>query len=63
VEFQKAKNLFFNLEINLYTLCEMDFKCNEIKDSVKTIVKSIYKNNVIQNKYFEFSNSKKEDHQ
>jgi hypothetical protein len=59
----KGKKSFFNLEINLYTLSEMDFKSNEIKDSVKTIVKSIYKNNVIQNKYFEFSNSKKEDHQ
>ena len=59
----KGKKSFFNLEINLYTLSEMDFKCNEIKDSVKTIVKSIYKNNVIQNKYFEFSNSKKEDPQ
>jgi len=59
----KGKKSFFNLEINLYTLSEMDFKSNEIKDSVKTIVKSIYKNNVIQNKYFEFSNSKKEDPQ
>ena len=59
----KGKKSFFNLEINLYTLCDMDFKCNEIKDSVKTIVKSIYKNNVIQNKYFEFSNSKKDDTQ
>jgi hypothetical protein len=57
----KGKKSFFNLEINLYTLSEMDFKSTEIKDSVKTIVKSIYKNNVIQNKYFEFSNSKKED--
>ena len=56
----KGKKSFFNLEINLYTLSEMDFKSTEIKDSVKTIVKSIYKNNVIQNKYFEFSNSKKE---
>jgi hypothetical protein len=56
----KGKKSFFNLEINLYTLSEMDFKSIEIKDSVKTIVKSIYKNNVIQNKYFEFSNSKKE---
>lgn len=56
----KGKKSFFNLEINLYTLCEMDFKCNEIKDSVKNIVKSIYKNNVTQNKYFEFSNSKKD---
>jgi hypothetical protein len=59
----KGKKSFFNLEINLYTLSEMDFKSTEIKDSVKTIVKSIYKNNVIQNKYFEFSNSKKEDPQ
>ena len=59
----KGKKSFFNLEINLYTLSEMDFKCVEIKDSVKDIVKSIYKNNVIQNKYFEFSNSKKEDPQ
>jgi hypothetical protein len=59
----KGKKSFFNLEINLYTLCEMDFKCGEIKDSVKSIVKSIYKNNVIQNKYFEFSNSKKEETQ
>lgn len=56
----KGKKSFFNLEINLYTLCEMDFKCIEIKESVKTIIKSIYRNNVIQNKYFEFSNSKKE---
>jgi hypothetical protein len=57
----RGKKSFFNLEINLYTLCELDFKCNEIKDSVKTIVNSIYKNNVIQNKYFEFSNSKKDN--
>lgn len=55
-----GKKSFFNLEINLYTQNEMDFKCEEIKDSVKFIVKSIYKNNVIQNKYFDFSNSKKE---
>ena len=56
----KGKKSFFNLEINLYTLKEMDFKCNEIKESIKSIVKSIYKNNVSQNKYFEFSISKKE---
>ena len=55
-----GKKSFFNLEINLYTQCEMDFKCSEIKDSVKSIVKTIYRNNIIQNKYFEFSNSKKE---
>lgn len=54
-----GKKSFFNLEINLYTICDMDFKCNEIKDSIKTIVHDIYKNNITQNKYFDFSNSKK----
>jgi hypothetical protein len=38
----------------------MDFKCDEIKESIKNIVKSIYKNNVIKNKYFDFSISKKD---
>ena len=38
----------------------MDFKCSEIKESVKTIIKNIVKENVIQNKYFEFSPSKNE---
>lgn len=54
-----GKKSFFNLEINLYTVCDMDFKCNEIKDSVKTIVREIYRNNIFHNKYFEFSSSKK----
>lgn len=54
-----GKKSFFNLEINLYTNCEMDFKCNEIKNSVKTIIRDIYRNNILENKYFEFSNSKK----
>ena len=47
-----------NLEVNLYTNNEMDFKSQEIKDSVKTIIKNIVKENVIQNKYFDFSPSK-----
>jgi hypothetical protein len=53
-----GKKSFLNLEVNLYTNSEMDFKCLEIKDSVKTIIKNIVKENVIQNKYFEFSPSK-----
>jgi len=57
----KGKKSFFNLEINLYTLRDMDFKSDEIKESIKNIVKSIYKNNVAQNKYFDFSISKKEE--
>jgi hypothetical protein len=41
-----GKKSFFNLEINLYTNSEMDFKSVEIKDSIKTIVKSIFRNNI-----------------
>jgi hypothetical protein len=58
-----GKKSFFNLEINLYTNSEMDFKSVEIKDSIKTIVKYIFRNNIQQNKYFEFSTSKKTDDQ
>ena len=58
-----GKKSFFNLESNLYTNSEMDFKSVEIKDSIKTIVKSIFRNNIQQNKYFEFSTSKKTDDQ
>ncbi len=53
-----GKKSFLNLEVNLYTNQEMDFKSPEVKDSVKKIIKNIFKENVIQNKYFEFSPSK-----
>ena len=53
-----GKKSFFNLEINLYTTSEMDFKSLEIKDSIKKIVKSVFKNNINQNTYFDFSISK-----
>jgi hypothetical protein len=55
-----GKKSFFNLEINLYTTNEMDFKSSEIKDSVKNIVQSVFNNNITTNKYFEFSTTKKE---
>ena len=55
-----GKKSFFNLEINLYTTSELDFKSIEIKDSIKIIVKSVFRNNILQNKYFDFSTSKKE---
>jgi hypothetical protein len=55
-----GKKSFFNLEINLYTTNELDFKSIEIKDSVKNIVQSIYDNNITTNKYFEFSTTTKE---
>jgi hypothetical protein len=54
-----GKKSFFNLEINLYTTSEIDFKSLEIKDSIKQIVKSVFRNNIHQNKYFDFSISKK----
>jgi len=53
-----GKKSFLNLEVNLYPNQEMDFKSPEVKDSVKKIIKNIFKENVIQNKYFEFSPSK-----
>jgi hypothetical protein len=55
-----GKKSFFNLEVNLFTTSELDFKSNEIKDSVKQIVKNIFRNNIKENKHFEFSISKKE---
>ena len=54
-----GKKSFFNLEVNLYTIIEIDFKSQEIKDSIKKIVNDIFKDNIIDNKYFEFSTSKK----
>lgn len=54
-----GKKSFFNLEINLYTLSELDFKSVEIKDSIRVIVNSVFKNNISQNKHFNFSTSKK----
>jgi len=54
-----GKKSFFNLEINLYTNDELDFKSFETKESIKKIVKSIYQNNIDKNKYFEFHYTKK----
>jgi hypothetical protein len=54
-----GKKSFFNLEINLYLDKELDFKSNEIKDSVKRIVRSIQKTNILGNQYFDFSLTKK----
>lgn len=54
-----GKKSFFNLEINLYLEKELDFKSNEIKESVKKIVRNIQKTNIVNNDYFEFSLTKK----
>jgi len=54
-----GKKSFFNLEVNLYTNKEIDFKSQDIKESVRKIVNHIFYFNVENNKYFEFSTSKK----
>lgn len=54
-----GKKSFFNLEVNLFTKSSHDFKSKELKDSIKSIVKSIYKNNIVENNYFTFTISKK----
>jgi hypothetical protein len=54
-----GKKSFFNLEVNLFVNCETDFKSIEVKDSVKKIVKNIFKENIVDNQYFVFSTSKR----
>jgi hypothetical protein len=36
----------------------MDFKSSELKESIRKIIKNIVRDNVIHNKYFDFSLSK-----
>ncbi len=55
---QVGKKSFMNLEINLFTKNELDFKSMIVKDSVKKIIKEIYKNCIIRNTKFLFSSSK-----
>ena len=55
---QVGKKSFMNLEITLFTKNELDFKSTIVKDSVKKLIKEIYKNCVIQNTKFLFSSSK-----
>lgn len=54
-----GKKSFFNLEVNLFTNEELDFKSDKLKLEIKKIIKSIYQNNIEKNNYFEFSKSKK----
>lgn len=55
---QLEKKSFLNLEINLFTKEELDFKGNRLKESVKKILREVYKDCVIKNDYFVFSHSK-----
>jgi hypothetical protein len=54
-----GKKSFFNLEVNLFSNEQLDFKSEKIKFEIKQIIKSIYINNIEKNKYFTFSKSKK----
>lgn len=54
-----GKKSFFNLEVSLFANDELDFKSDNLKKEIKTIIKSIYQNNIEKNNYFTFSKSKK----
>lgn len=56
---QINKKSFMNLECYLYTNEHFDFKSQKIKNSVKKIVDSLIKDNLSNNKFFSFSNTKK----
>lgn len=55
-----GKKSFFNLEINLYLEKPAEFKSQEVKDSIKYLIKTINSNNISKNNYFDFSLTKKE---
>lgn len=55
---QLEKKSFMNLEINLYTKTELDFKGSKLKESVKKIIREIYKDCIIKNEYFNFTATK-----
>jgi hypothetical protein len=55
---QVGKKSFMNLEINLFTKTEIDFKGSVLKDAIKKIIREIYKDCVIKNDYFTFTSSK-----
>lgn len=54
----KGKKSFFNLEINLFTNEQLEFKSDFLKSEIKKIIRKIYKDNIEKNKYFLFSKSK-----
>ena len=54
------KKSFMNLEINFYVIQEdLDFKGNEIKESLQEITQQIFKNNFLNNENFNFYLTKK----
>lgn len=53
-----GKKSFMNLEVTLFLNTEIDFKSTSVKNSVKMILREIYKECVLKNKYFSFTSSK-----
>lgn len=53
-----GKKSFLNLEINLYTEKEIDFKSTEIKNSVKKIISALNYENIQKNEHFVFTLTK-----
>ena len=54
------KKSFMNLEINFYIIQEdLDFKCEEIKQSLQQITEQIFNNNFLNNENFKFYLTKK----
>ena len=49
-----------NLEITLFVKDGVLFKSNELKESVRKIIKEIYNKNISKNKYFDFFITKKD---
>jgi hypothetical protein len=57
-----GKKSFLNLEINFYLKeNNLDFKSTELKENLRQITKNIFKENFHNNKYFEFSLTKKDN--
>lgn len=53
-----GKKSFLNLEINLYTISELDFKSTKVRDSIKKLVYKINHENFQNNKFFDFTLTK-----
>jgi hypothetical protein len=53
-----GKKSLLNLEINLYTLSELDFKSAKVRDSIKKLVYKINYENFQNNKFFDFTLTK-----
>lgn len=53
-----GKKSFLNLEINLYTEKEIDFKSTEVKNSVKKIISALNYENIQKNEHFVFTLTK-----